>query len=42
MDANTAELIRRTGNSTPQPTYLVQNPHAAYCGAGCQQGYGCC
>ena len=41
-NANTAELIRRTGNSTPQPTYLVQNPHAAYCGAGCQQGYDCC
>ena len=43
MDANTAELIRRTGNSTPQPTYLVQNPHAAYYGNGCQQnGFGCC
>lgn len=30
LDANTAEIIRRTGNEHPSPSYLVPNPHCCY------------
>ena len=46
MDANTAEIIRRTGNECPIPAYVVPNPNCCYnpfgfgyssnsCGCGC-------
>ena len=45
MDANTAEIIRRTGNECPVPAYVVPNPNCCYnpfgfsynngCGCGC-------
>lgn len=50
MDANTAEIIRRTGNDCPIPAYVVPNPNCCYnyqvtgygynnnCGCNC----GCC
>ena len=42
MDANKAEIIRRTGNDCPVPAYVVQPPQAVtfpnFC--GCGQGYG--
>ena len=52
MDANTAEIIRRTGNDCPVPAYYVPNPHCCYGynGYGAFAGYnnscgcnsGCC
>lgn len=30
MDANTAEIIRRTGNDCPIPAYVVPNPYCCY------------
>ena len=30
MDANTAEVIRRTGNECPIPAYVVPNPNCCY------------
>ena len=30
MDANTAEIIRRTGNDCPIPSYIVPNPNCCY------------
>ena len=30
MDANTAEIIRRTGNECPIPAYVVPNPNCCY------------
>ena len=30
MDANTAEIIRRTGNDCPTPAYIVPNPNCCY------------
>lgn len=30
MDANTAEIIRRTGNECPVPAYVVPNPNCCY------------
>lgn len=30
MDANTAEIIRRTGNDCPIPAYVVPNPNCCY------------
>ena len=30
MDANTAEIIRRTGNDCPVPAYVVPNPNCCY------------
>ena len=40
MDANTAEIIRRTGNDCPTPAYIVPNPNCCYnyqvtSGCGC-------
>lgn len=45
MTANTAEIIRRTGNDCPIPEYVVPNPNCCYgnpngvgygnCGSGC-------
>lgn len=41
MDANTAEIIRRTGNDCPSPCYTVPNPHCCYnnYGYGFGNGY---
>lgn len=45
MDANTAEIIRRTGNDCPSPAYIVPNPNCCYnyqvTGFGCGNGCGC-
>jgi hypothetical protein len=30
LDASTAEIIRRTGNECPIPSYQVPNPHCCY------------
>ena len=30
LDANTAEIIRRTGNECPIPAYVVPNPNCCY------------
>lgn len=30
MDANTAEIIRRTGNDCPVPAFIVPNPNCCY------------
>ena len=44
MDANKAEILRRTGNECPIPAYVVPNPNCCYnaqvsfgngCGCGC-------
>ena len=42
MDANTAEIIRRTGNECPVPAYVVPNPNCCYnpFGFGYNNGYG--
>lgn len=48
MDANTAEIIRRTGNECPIPAYVVPNPNCCYTpfnfsynnGCGCNSGCG--
>lgn len=47
MEANTAEIIRRTGNECPVPAYIVQSPQPlTFPTNGCGQvqlgGYGCC
>lgn len=54
MSANTAEIIRRTGNECPIPAYVVPNPNACYgnplgvsfgnCGGSncCNNCGGCC
>lgn len=53
MDANTAEIIRRTGNDCPIPAYVVPNPNCCYgnfgfggfrngFGNGFENGCGCC
>ena len=44
MDANTAQIIRRTGNDCPIPAYVVQPPSPVNfpnfgCGCGCGNGY---
>ena len=51
MDANTAEIIRRTGNDCPIPAYVVPNPNCCYGNPigvnpygqynGCGNGSGC-
>lgn len=53
MDANTAEIIRRTGNDCPIPAYVVPNPNCCFNnygygfgngynnGCGCGNGCGC-
>ena len=49
MDANTAEIIRRTGNDCPVPAYVVPNPNCCYgnpvgvgyAGYGYNNGCGC-
>ena len=45
MDANTAEIIRRTGNDCPIPAYVVPNPNCCYnynvTGFGYNNGCGC-
>lgn len=52
MDANKAEIIRRTGNDCPIPAYVVPNPNCCYNnygyngfygnnGCGCNSGCGC-
>ena len=45
MDANTAEIIRRTGNDCPTPAYIVPNPNCCYNyqvnGYGYNNGCGC-
>lgn len=43
MDANTAEIIRRTGNDCPIPAYVVPNPNCCYnpLGFGYATGNGC-
>ena len=49
MDANTAEIIRRTGNDCPVPAYVVPNPNCCYgnplgvgySGFGYNNGCGC-
>lgn len=38
MDANTAEIIRRTGNDCPIPAYVVPNPNCCY-NYGCGNGF---
>lgn len=48
MDANTAEIIRRTGSECPIPAYVVPNPNCCYTpftfsynnGCGCNSGCG--
>ena len=42
LDANTAEIIRRTGNECPIPAYVVPNPNCCYnpFGFGYSSGYG--
>ena len=54
MDANTAEIIRRTGNDCPIPAYVVPNPNCCYgnplgvgyygnnCNGGCGYNSACC
>lgn len=45
MDANTAEIIRRTGNDCPIPAYVVPNPNCCYgtpVGVMSYQNYGGC
>ena len=44
MDANTAQIIRRTGNEYPSPCFVVQPPTPVNfpnfgCGCGCGNGY---
>lgn len=41
MDANTAQIIRRTGNDCPIPAYVVPNPNCCYNYAVQQTGCGC-
>ena len=39
MDANTAQIIRRTGNDCPIPAYVVNPPvPQTFCGTGCGCG----
>lgn len=43
MDANKAEILRRTGAECPTPAYVVQPPtpvHFPYNNCGCGNGYG--
>lgn len=40
MDANTAEIIRRTGNECPIPAYVVPNPNCCYNPFGFSYGSG--
>jgi len=42
MDANKAEILRRTGNECPIPAYVVPNPNCCYnpFGVGYGSGYG--
>lgn len=40
MDANTAEIIRRTGNECPVPAYVVPNPNCCYNPFGFNYNYG--
>lgn len=44
MDANKAEILRRTGSECPQAAYIVQPPTPVRfnqgCGCGCGNGYG--
>lgn len=50
MDANTAQIIRRTGNDCPIPAYVVPNPNCCYGnpvgvnygGGNCNNNNGCC
>ena len=44
MDANTANIIRRTGNDCPIPAYVVPNPNCCYnpFGFGATYGNGGC
>lgn len=49
MDANTATIIRRTGNDCPIPAYVVPNPNCCYgnpvgvnYGGNCNNNSGCC
>lgn len=45
MDANTAEVIRRTGNDCPIPAYMVPNPNCCYNPFGfgyANNSCGCC
>lgn len=46
MDANTAQIIRRTGNDCPIPAYVVPNPNCCYgpfgYGYANQNNGGCC
>jgi hypothetical protein len=42
VDSAVAELIRRTGNDCPQPSYIVQPPTPVTFNNGCGSvGYGC-
>lgn len=40
IDASTAEIIRRTGNETPVPAYMVPNPYCCYGNYGGTYGSG--
>lgn len=40
MDANTAQIIRRTGNDCPVPAYVVPNPNCCYNPFGFGATYG--
>lgn len=40
MDANTAQIIRRTGNDCPIPAYVVPNPNCCYNPFGFGATYG--
>lgn len=42
MDANTAEIIRRTGNDCPIPAYVVPNPNCCYGNYGFFNNNSCC
>lgn len=42
MDANTAEIIRRTGSDCPIPAYVVPNPNCCYGNYGFNQNSGNC
>ena len=45
MDANTAEIIRRTGHDCPVAAYVVPNPNCCYgnpAGVGYNNGYSGC
>lgn len=42
MDANKAEILRRTGNECPIPAYVVPNPNCCYNPFGFSYGSGSC